>query len=197
MEENLRIAIEFADKIQNFKEIQQIILFGSVAIGEDTLRSDIDIAIVHRSKNKFDFMEKINKLKHEKIQVTFLNLSDLPKETELVGALGGEGILLYGKPINIQSNKINLSSKILLVYSLTDLEQTNKVKLNRALSGSISKSYGKTKVYITKTEGLLKEPGIEKLGKGVLLVDRRKSAKIKNLFRRFSVKFKEMPIWTY
>ena len=93
--------------------------------------------------------------------------------------------------------KINLSSKILLVYSLTDLEQTNKVKLNRALSGSISKSYGKTKVYITKTEGLLKEPGIEKLGKGVLLVDRRKSAKIKNLFRRFSVKFKEMPIWTY
>ena len=32
---------------------------------------------------------------------------------------------------------------------------------------------------------------------GVLLVDRRKSKKLINLFKRFKVEFKEIAVWTY
>ena len=102
MKENLEIATEFAEKIKDIKGILQIILFGSVAFSEDTLRSDIDIAIIHNRKDKFDIMKEVNRFKNEKIQTTFLNINELYKETELVGALSGEGLLLYGRPIKIR-----------------------------------------------------------------------------------------------
>ena len=44
MKTNLQIATDFAQKIPK-KHVLQVVLFGSVARGEDTKTSDIDIAI--------------------------------------------------------------------------------------------------------------------------------------------------------
>src|SRR3989344_848185 len=197
MKDNIRIAIEFAESIKNIKGILQIILFGSVALGEDKLSSDIDIAIIHNRKDKFDLMKEANKSKHEKIQTVFININELYKETELIGALSGEGLILYGRPIKLNANKLGLKEKIFLIYNMSKLKQNEKVKLNRALFGSISKSYWEKKIYITKTKGLINEPGIEKLAKGCILVDRNKSYKLINLFKRFNVDHKKISIWTY
>ena len=197
MKENLKTAIDFAEKIKNIRGILQVILFGSVATGEDKSISDIDIAIVHNYKDKFEIMKKVNKNKPDKIQTTFVDIKDMPNETELVGAMSGEGILLHGSPISIKTNKLELKAKTLLSYYLSGLPQTEKVKLNRALYGSLSKSKGKGKIYTTKTKGLVNEPGIEKISKGVLLVDRRKSVKIINLLKRFNVPYKEIVVWSY
>lgn len=197
MKDNIRIAIEFAESIKNIKGILQIILFGSVALGEDKPSSDIDIAIIHNRKDKFDLMKEANRFKHEKIQTVFININELYKETELIGALSGEGLILYGRPIKLNANKLGLKEKIFLIYNMSKLKQNEKVKLNRALFGSISKSYGEKKTYITKTKGLINEPGIEKLAKGCILVDRNKSYKLINLFKRFNVDHKKISIWTY
>jgi len=197
MKESLKIAIDFAEKIKEIKGVVQIILFGSVARGEDKANSDIDIAIVHEGRDKFELMKEINRLKDEKIQATFLDIRELPNETELTGALSGEGILLYGQPIKIKTGKTELKAKILISYSLSKLAQTTKVKVNRALYGSVSKSEFKGKKYITATKGMINEPGIEKINKGTLLVDRSKSVKIVNMLKRFGVDFREIPVWTY
>ena len=197
MKESLKIAIDFAEKIKETKGVVQIILFGSVARGEDKANSDIDIAIVHEGRDKFEIMKEINRLKDEKIQATFLDIRELPNETELTGALSGEGILLYGQPIKIKTGKTELKAKILISYSLSKLAQTTKVKVNRALYGSVSKSEFKGKKYITATKGMINEPGIEKINKGTLLVDRSKSVKIVNMLKRFGVDFREIPVWTY
>ena len=47
MKKNIEIAVDFVDKIKGFKGILQIVLFGSVAKGEDKEDSDIDIAVIH------------------------------------------------------------------------------------------------------------------------------------------------------
>jgi predicted nucleotidyltransferase len=196
MKENLDIAAEFAEKASKAKGVLQIILFGSVASGQDTTKSDVDLAIVHNT-DKFKIMEEINKLKPEKVQVTYIHIKDLSKDPVLTGALAGEGLLLYGKPIILKINKKMLSAKSIISYSLANLSQTNKVKLNRALYGSVSRSkYGK-KVYVTKTSGLTNEPEIKRVMNGVLIVDRKKSFKIVNLLKRFKVDYKDMPIWSY
>lgn len=197
MNENLKIAIDFAEKIKEIKGVVQVILFGSVARGEDKANSDIDVAIVHEGRDKFGIMKEINRLKDEKIQATFLDIKELPNETELTGALSGEGILLYGRPIKIKTEKTELKAKILISYSLSKLTQTNKVKVNRALYGSVSKSEFKGKRYKTETKGLVNEPSIDKINKGVLLVDRNKATKIISMFKRFGVDFREIPVWTY
>ena len=175
----------------------QIILFGSVSRGEDTARSDIDIAVVFDNVDKFELSKEINKYKHEKIQLTLIDLKDLSKETELTGALSGEGLLLYGRPIHIDANKLRLKPRLLISYSLHNLPQTEKVKLNRALHGSISSSESSGKKYITKTEGLVNEAGIDKISNGVFLADRNKSAKIVNVMKRFKAEVKEIVVWTY
>ena len=78
MKDNFKLAVEFAEKIKDIKGILQIILFGSVALGEDTVKSDIDIAIIHNRKDKFELMKEINRLKNEEIQTTFLNINEFP-----------------------------------------------------------------------------------------------------------------------
>lgn len=197
MKSNLALAIEFANSIKKTKHILQIVLFGSVARGEDTEKSDIDIAIIHDSRDKFEFMKKINKEKPDKIQTTFVHINELPDEMEIAGALSGEGLLLYGNPILIKEGKSDLKPKILISYLMAGLPQTEKMKINRALYGSISKSVFKDKEYGTETFGLVGEPGIEKISKGVLLAERRSATKLSGLLRRFNVKFKEIPVWTY
>ena len=197
MKENLKEAIDFTNKIKGIKGILQIVLFGSVARGEDTLKSDIDIAIIHNHKDKFELMKEVNKHKTEKIQTTFISIDNLPKESELTGALSGEGLLLYGRPVIIKEKKLDLSAKILIAYSLADLPQTEKVKVNRALYGSVSKSSFQGKNYKTETKGLTNEPGIEKISKGVLLVKREKAPKIVNMLKRFKVKVREIPVLGY
>ena len=196
MKENLKIAADFAQKISKIKGILQVVLFGSVASGEDNVKSDIDIAVIH-NRDKFEVMEKANKVKPEKVQTTFIHINDLYKETELVGALSGEGLLLYGSSIIIKAEKSDLAPKTLISYSLSSMEQTEKVKLSRALYGSISKSRKGKKQYITEVKGLINEPDISKLQKGVLIVARKKSFKIINLLKRFKAEYKEIPVWTY
>jgi len=197
MKNNLEIAVDFANQIKKKKGVLQIVLFGSVSRGEDTVRSDIDIAVVFDNADKFELSKEINKHKHEKIQLSLIELKDLPKETELTGALSGEGLLLHGRPIYIDLNKIRLKPKVLVSYFLHNLPQTEKVKLNRALNGSTSRSEFKGKKYITRTKGLTNEAGVDKINKGVLLVDRNKSTKIINVLKRFNAEVKEAVVWTY
>lgn len=191
--ENVRTAVEFAKKIEGFDGISSIILFGSVARGEDTADSDIDIAVIHDLEDDAGLMEKVNEHKPEKVQITFLKISDLPREMELVSALSGDGLLLHGRPVVIQQKNLELLPKILIAYSLKGLPQKEKVKLNRALYGSVSKS-GK---YTTETKGVTAEPGVEKLGPGVLLADRKKAGKLMGTLRRFGAKVKQKQVWCY
>lgn len=191
--DSLKTAIEFAGKIRNLKGILSIVLFGSVAKGEDTADSDIDIAIIHDLKNDSKLVKSTNMYKPEKVQITYLNIKNLHKETELVGALSGDGLLLCGKPVIIRENDVELHPKVLVSYSLKGMLQKEKVKLNRALYGSISRS-GK---YVTETKGAIAESGVEKVGNGVLLIDRRKSTDIIKALKRFGAKVWQTNIWSY
>ncbi|MBI2522780.1 nucleotidyltransferase domain-containing protein [Candidatus Woesearchaeota archaeon] len=197
MKDNFKIAIEFANEIKKLrnKDILQIILFGSVARGEDTAASDIDIAIIHDLRNVDKIKTYINKFLHDKIQVSYFSIKQLPNEIEMLSSLTGEGILLYGHPINVKLKSKELKPKILLIYDTSKIPRTERMKLNRALHGSISKSRYKKREYVTKTTGILKEKGIEKLAKAVLLTDPKKAHGIIITFKIYNIKWREMLVW--
>ena len=197
MKDNFKIAIDFVNNIKKLrnKHILQIILFGSVARGEDTVVSDIDIAIIHNLKDIDKLKSQIHKFQHERIQTTYLNLNKLPEETELVSALTGEGISLYGQPIKVKLKTKELKPRTLLIYDTSEIPKTERMKLNRALHGSISKSKYRKKEYITKTTGILKEKGIQKLTKAVLLSDPKKASKVVKTLKLFNVKWREITVW--
>lgn len=194
MKKNLEIAIDFAKKISK-KGILQIVLFGSVARGEDKADSDIDIAIVHNLNNIENLKSNVNKFVNARIQVTYMNSDKLSKETELVAALTGDGILLYGKPLKVVFDKKELRPYILMVYDTTKLDRKNRMLLNRALHGSVSVSKYKGKVYRTETKGVIAQPGIDKLTNACLLVEPKKAVIVRDVLSIFHAKFKEELIW--
>ena len=197
MKTNFQKAVDFAEKAKHLKGITSIILFGSVARGEDTAASDIDIAIILEKDDKAAITKEISKIKDEKIQVTFVEKKNLPDETELTGAFSGDGIILYGHPIIIKADNLSLNPKMIISYSLNHLSQAEKVKLSRALYGSTSKSTVNNKTYTTVTKGAVNEPGIDKISKSVLMVERNKAAKVIELLKHFNAEFKQIPLWTY
>jgi predicted nucleotidyltransferase len=52
---------EFLKKVRKNREVEKIILFGSVAKGKESLTSDVDIALLVRHKNK-QLEDKITKI---------------------------------------------------------------------------------------------------------------------------------------
>lgn len=195
MKKNFEIAIDFVNKLEKVKGILQVVLFGSVAKGEDKHDSDIDIAIIHEIKNLEKLKSHVNRIIHEKIQVVYMHVNRLAKEIELVSALTGEGLLLYGKPLKVVLNKKELKPSILIVYDTTRLEKKQRMLLNRALHGSVSTSRYKGKVYKTEVKGAIAQSGIEKLAKACLFAEPKKAVMLRNVLRRFKTKFKEELVW--
>ncbi len=195
MRENLKTAVEFMNKVKRVKGILQIILFGSVARGEDKATSDIDIAIIHNLKEAESLKSEVNKIVPEKVQVVYININRLPKEVELVSALTGEGLLLYGKPLKVHLNQKELKPFVLVVYDTKNMAKKQRMLLNRALHGSVSKSRYKGKIYRSESRGVVAHAGITKLTKACLLAEPKKAVVIRNVLSLFKVKFKEELIW--
>jgi len=189
-------AVEFTSKIKGFEDILSIVLFGSVARGEATRESDIDIAIIY-SKKDDTLIKKINSMAPEKFQLLHLTMEELKDEPTIAGALSGEGIILYGRPVKVTVEDIELKSKMLIAYDTSKMSQNERNKLNRALFGGISTYKKGEERKIKHYKGIMDEIPSQKIGKGVLLVDRRNAPELTNTLKRFKAKWKEIPVWTY
>lgn len=199
MQEKFKDAIfEFIKQVSNLEKINSIILFGSVAKEEATKESDIDfLIIVSGLKTDKDLENKILKISHDvenkfnkKIQVIVKtqNLEDL--DHSMIKEISSEGILLYGNPIKIQSKNIELESYSIIIYSLSNLKQSEKMKFKRAMFGSKSVFIGKKKEYKTIQKGFLEEYGGAKLGRGAVILQSIYKKTIIRQFNYFKIKYK-------
>jgi hypothetical protein len=109
----------------------------------------------------------------------------------------GEGVLLHGKSVDITAEGMNLKSRIILTYDTTKMNQNDRNKLNRALYGGIS-TYKKDGERIVKEyPGIVSKINAQKLGKGVLMVDRFNSSLVTQTLKTFQAQWTEIPVWTY
>lgn len=91
---------EFVNRIGKIKEIEKIILFGSVARGKEKVRSDVDIALIVKRKGK-ELEEKVTNiadliLKKSKVKLIPLILTDKEiKENKQFARQIKQGVRLY------------------------------------------------------------------------------------------------------
>ena len=178
-------ALEIAKKLKNKSYILSVSLFGSVARGEATKSSDIDLAIIYDQK-KAEYMQEVQEIAgvYEDIQITHVDERDLSKDEVLAGSLAGEGIILAGRPIIFYSEKM-LKPGALVYFNLKNKTQTEKMRIKRALYG--------TKVF----KGLCSKKGIKRLGPGVIFCYRKLLPEIERLLKDNGVHFKQKMIWGY
>ncbi len=193
---NLNIAIAFARKIRDKSNILSIVLFGSVATGDDTVESDIDIAIIYDQKDQ-EKEKYIDAIKEDSIQVTHLSLDELKTEVEIQDALAGDGILLYGTPITIMIQQTSLKPKMILAYDTSECDQKTKMKLHRALYGGKSTFKTQEKSYSSSFKGITTELNVKKLARSVLYCDRKNAFPVIRVFKTLNVRWKEISVWAY
>ena len=191
MDRMLKKIVKVLSEIQ---DVKAVILYGSFARKEGSLRSDIDLLILTMQKKTEKIIEEkvigIEKDIGRTIQPTIRTLEELKKtDTGLLQNIFQEGKILYLKePVDVPSSLI-LEQKPWVIYSfrLSSLNQNQKAKFNNDFYGRQKGKYN--------YKGLLNEVGGQKLSAGSILVAFSEKQKIEKLFRQFKVQFSQLKVW--
>ncbi|MFA0846384.1 MAG: hypothetical protein ACC614_02300 [Methanobacterium formicicum] len=190
---DFKLATELTRDIKKIKGVLSVIFPGAAA--SKTLKN-VDLVVVHTAPSESNF-SRVNDLVSGKFHIKQVTLDELGTNPEFTAAMEGEGVLLHGKSVDITAEGMNLKSRIILTYDTTKMNQNDRNKLNRALYGGIS-TYKKDGERIVKEyPGIVSKINAQKLGKGVLMVDRFNSSLVTQTLKAFQAQWKEIPVWTY
>jgi len=203
LQESVRpLVCEIVARLPKIPNLATAILYGSAARGELTEASDIDLLLVfdvsHNPETAGE-LEASHKILGDiktkrKLQIVATNLKQM-LEPDFLDNISREGIVIYGKPLVLTAEKLQLKPYMLYAYSVAGLPQIRKSQLQRALSGFRVVKRIKGKEYKSEKEGLLKMLGARKLGKGVVMVPQESSRVLEELFVRQDVKYSKIKIW--
>ena len=189
-----RILKKIAKELSKIEDVKAVILYGSLARGEFTSRSDIDLFILTTDdKTQKEVQDKVIKLESEigrNIQPTIRTIVELQKtDTGLLQNIFQEGKILYLKEPSDIPSAILLQQKPYLIYSfqISSLPQKDKARFNRQLYEQTRKEY--------KYKGLLQEIGGQKLSAGCVMIPHMQKETIEKFFKKFKVKFEQLKVW--
>ena len=186
---------KIASALSEIKEIEVIILYGSFARGEFSLRSDVDLFIITSRDIKDVVEEKVIALEgriHKSIQPTVRTEKQLKTtDSGLLQSIFQEGKILFLREYFDFAVSFLLQQKPFVIYKfdISNLKQSKKTGFNRALYGYKDKKY----IY----EGLIHKVGGEKLSSGCIIIPliNRYKKKIDSFFKKNRIKFKEIRVW--
>lgn len=189
-----KILKKIVKELSKIEEIKIIFLYGSMARGEYTSRSDIDLLILTSDNSK-----------QEEIQNTIIELEsktgctvqpiirtiDKLHDTDsgLLQNIFNEGKILYLKEPEEIPSALLLKQKPYIIYSfkISNLSQNEKVRFNRELYKQVRKNY--------EYKGLLNKLGGKKISSGCIIVPQKNKDIIDKFLNKFSVKFKQLKVW--
>jgi predicted nucleotidyltransferase len=205
MEEFERAAFEFARRISRYEGVGHVIVFGSVAKGDVDRRSDLDVLVVLDTEREPESLEEYERVSDAALDVgrdfdkrvqlvvtnrVFSGLDEFFVETALT-----EGKVLYGKAVTLETQKLRLEPHYIIMFSLEDLEQSDKMRVKRRLYGRVSRRVYKGKEYVSKYEGLVREEGGVALGRGCILVPAKSLGNFEQVFKELGVRYKKTTTW--
>lgn len=185
----------------NAKKVKQVILFGSVAKGEANKKSDIDLFIDILDEKLEAEIIGIRDRFYESVKVKKYwslfginneincSIGKLEEWKELERSIIASGITLYGK----YHGKIGEMQSYYLFVVTPPSSRNKSVSVWRGLYGYVQKT--KKKTYLK--EGLVKECGGRKLGKGVFIIPIENLQRMANYLRKNKIKHELVPFQTY
>jgi predicted nucleotidyltransferase len=189
-----RILKKLAKELSKIEDVKAVILYGSLARGEFTSRSDVDLFILTtKDKTRKEIHDKVIELESEigrNIQPTIRTIAELQKtDTGLLQNIFQEGKILYLREPSDIPSAILLQQKPYLIYSfqISSLPQKEKARFNRQLYEQTRKGY--------KYKGLLQEIDGQKLSAGCVMIPYEQKEKIEKFFKKFKVKFEQLKVW--
>ncbi len=189
----------FLLKSETGKDINKIILFGSVARGDFDSESDIDIFIdtekgeieeaAKRILKSFEISETNEKWRLKGVKNSISLQVGRLEEWRLYRSVIASGILLYGKFEEMPKGAKYYS---MLALDFGRMDRNRKIRVWRALYGYKQK-VGK-KVFVSR--GLLEELKGIKIERSVIAVPAKNKDGILDFLKRNKVKYRIFEVWT-
>ena len=184
---------------QLYPTIQAVILFGSVAHGQEQQESDIDVCLVLKNSNaQQDIQNQLLALekKYDKnINVIFTNTTFESLDRHLIETLLREGILLHGSFPKIPIQQLELEPYEIFKFDLSNISQSEKMKIKRLLYGITTKKQYRGKIYENKQQGLVDELGGIRIGIASLLIPEKASWQVEGTLRHYKIPLRKITIW--
>lgn len=176
--------IEIKKRLKKINEVFAVILYGSVARGDYSIRhSDIDILIVLsdiKSRNNVGkVIDDINVKYRVRVHPEYQGISVKHEDQTLLCKMFEEGVVLFSKGTwFIKEGNLGLGAFRLYRFDTSHVDKVSRVMFSRALHGR--KGFN----------GLIDNVFVIDSGKGGLLVKKDRFKDIEEFFDRFKVKYK-------
>jgi len=191
--------------LSKYEEIENIILFGSLASGRFNENSDIDICILFKPSTPksmetaiFNYFLNLGKELDRSIQCIFFFPEDIKNwDTIFVENILAEGQLLFGNSNYFTTliKALEFKPYQIITLNLRALNSSAKMKLKRILYGyKTSKKYSE-KIYRYQKRGLVKELQGIKLGRGSFIIPEKFLLFVENKLKEFDIKFSNFRVW--
>jgi len=198
----LPIISEILPRLTRIPKLTAAILYGSAIRGELTEGSDIDLMLVFdvphnpETGGELEAAHRIlGEIKTERrLQVVATNLKQA-LDPDFLDNISREGLIIYGKPLILTTENLQLRPYVIYTYSVRDVPQIEKTRLQRALKGYKVVRKLKGKVYKSEKNGLLENLKAKKLGKGVIMVPQENSKALEKLFSQHNIKHVKIKAW--
>lgn len=185
------VLVDFLLRAQEIPHLERIVLFGSLLEGDVNKKSDIDLLLIfNTSGNPETGIELktatkigIEVLKNYSIENNFSFVvinTQRPSKTDkdFLRETASKGIIIWEKgKFDFLKSHQEIRPRTIFTYTTSNLSSANKRKLLRKIAKTV-KLYG------------------EKLGKGVILVERKLEKEIERTFKECQASFKKQEIFT-
>jgi len=169
-----------------------IILFGSAARGEADEGSDIDLLVLFENedkmrRNEWEVTRRIpSNLFTQSICACASTLERM--NPVFLQSVLEDGLILYAQhPLVLRSRLANAAACLVVTYSLEDLSQKEKQKVNYELFGR--------RIAKRRYLGLVEKLGGRHLGRGCFLIPKENAELILNTLNTHNVKYESMEVY--
>lgn len=191
--------------LSKYEEIENIILFGSLASGRFNENSDIDICILFKTNTPksmettiFDHFLNLGKLLNRSIQCIFFFPEDINNwDKNFLENIIAEGQLLTGNSNYSKTliKALEFKPYQIITLNLRALNSSAKMKLKRILYGyKTSKKYSE-KIYRYQKRGLVKKLQGIKLGRGSFIIPEKFLLLVETKLKEFDITFSNFRVW--
>ena len=180
-------------------EVRAAAVFGSVARGEATEDSDLDLLVVlERPEFEGPLYRDlaVATARHDvDLSMVATDASFSGWDRQFVDSVLRDAVPIKGSLPSVAIEQLGLEPYRIVRYSLRGLQHAEKLRLNRQLFGYATRKTVGRRVYRTSRGGVLAKVGGRSLGRGVVLVPERGATEVDALLARFRVDRVLLPAW--
>ncbi|MDP6628000.1 MAG: nucleotidyltransferase domain-containing protein [Methanopyri archaeon] len=192
-----KVIDEFVERARTLPGLEAIMLFGSLARGDEDKRSDIDLLVIVKAGAQEALVEPLMDIASSvdtdrPVRPVITDLSDYDPDF-LQNALR-EGSVLFGKVV-ISPDTLALKPYTIISYSLKGMTARGKVAIHRAVHGYRVETRKGGRTYVSERSGLVDKDAVHKLGRGVIALPAEEARGFTRVLEELGASYSRRKVW--